>query len=461
MMIGLVLVSCDDFVDVSTPKNQIDTKGVFSSNETALSAISGVYAEMMTNGGFASGAYNSVTFLSSLSGDDLMSTFSDTEIKAFYTNSILPTNSLSADYLWSEPYKFIYYANSILDGLSTSTTLEDSVSRQIEGEAKFIRAFCNFYLVNLFGDVPIVKTTPFEINTALERSPKKDVYAEIITDLLDAEKLLSDSYEFSVQRVRPNKYAASALLARVYLYNSEWDKAEQYASAVIENSSLYSLADVSEVFKMDNTEAIWQLMPPDPWLLRESTVFILTYEPLNNVYLNPDLVASFDAEDSRLTTWIDSIKVDDKIYFFAYKYTDVDGAVTEYSTVLRLAEQYLIRAEARAHQNKISLSVDDLNVTRTRANAVLLDGADPSLDQAKLLDEIELERRREFFTEWGHRWLDLKRWQSKSDPTLTRADDVLPDFKGNLWQRTDVLYPIPNIQLQNDPNMVNSQNPGY
>ncbi len=175
--------------------------------------------------------------------------------------------------------------------------------------------------------------------------------------------------------------------------------------------------------------------------------------------MNPDFIASFDVDDLRLLNWIDSIKVESQIYFFPYKYNDLDGEVTQYSTVFRLAEQYLIRAEARARQNKFDLSIEDLNVIRIRANEDLLDSSDPSFDQTKLLDEIEQERRHEFFAEWGHRWLDLKRWQSKNNSALTRADDVLPNLKGNLWQSTDVLYPIPNVQMQNDPNMANSQNP--
>ncbi len=94
------------------------------------------------------------------------------------------------------------------------------------GEARFFRAFCYFYLVNLFGDVPLATTTDSTINARLPRIPSDEVYQQIITDLKEAESLLSTeyldanlkSYGGLPERVRPTKWAASAMLARVYLY---------------------------------------------------------------------------------------------------------------------------------------------------------------------------------------------------------------------------------------------------
>ena len=115
--------------------------------------------------------------------------------------------------------------------------------------------------------------------------------------------------------------------------------------------------------------------------------------------------------------------------------------------VLRLAEQYLIRAEARAQQNNISGSQSDLNLIRNRAGLVNT----AANDKTALLTAIEHERQVELFTEWGHRWLDLKR--------TNRADAVLGPIKAPNWQPTDMLYPIPQTQIANDPNV--HQNPGY
>src|SRR5690606_22566439 len=140
------------------------------------------------------------------------------------------------------------------------------------------------------------------------------------------------------------------------------------------------------------------------------------------------------------------------------KYKDnrsADG-ITEYSMVMRLAEQYLIRAEARARQDKLTDAVEgvgnsaesDLNAVRTRAG---LAGTDADTKSSMLL-AIEDERLRELYTEWGHRWLDLKR--------TNRTTAVLEPLKPG-WNETKELFPIPAIQFINDPAMEGQQNPGY
>lgn len=115
--------------------------------------------------------------------------------------------------------------------------------------------------------------------------------------------------------------------------------------------------------------------------------------------------------------------------------------------VLRLAEQYLIRSEARAMQSNFEGALQDINQTRSRAGLT-----DVDLDNtAELLTAIEKERRIELFSEWGHRWLDLKR--------LNRADAVLSIFKASNWNSTDIFYPIPKSDLINNKSLI--QNPGY
>jgi hypothetical protein len=117
--------------------------------------------------------------------------------------------------------------------------------------------------------------------------------------------------------------------------------------------------------------------------------------------------------------------------------------------VFRLAEQFLIRAEARAHLDKITganSAKADLNMIRDRA------GLPPTVASTKeeMLAAILQERRMELFVEWGHRWFDLKR--------TGKASEVLSVLKPR-WDPTDVLYPIPYNELQLNPNMM--QNAGY
>jgi len=125
-----------------------------------------------------------------------------------------------------------------------------------------------------------------------------------------------------------------------------------------------------------------------------------------------------------------------------------NGTATEYYMVFRLAEQYLIRAEAYMHQNKLANAVSDINKIRQRAGIPLL-SMESSGDG--IMKAIIKERRHELFAEWGHRWLDLKRWGL--------AGQVLAETKGSGWQSTDSLYPIPGAELRSNPSL--TQNEGY
>lgn len=115
-------------------------------------------------------------------------------------------------------------------GLTASTTVTASLKNQLLGEAKFLRAFNYFYLANLFGDVPLVLTPDYTVSGTLPRAPKADVYAQVVLDLLDAQKLLATTYPASGERTRVNQAAATALLARVYLYQQNWAAAETQAT---------------------------------------------------------------------------------------------------------------------------------------------------------------------------------------------------------------------------------------
>ena len=118
--------------------------------------------------------------------------------------------------------------------------------------------------------------------------------------------------------------------------------------------------------------------------------------------------------------------------------------------VLRLPEQYLIRAEARIHQGNLNGAMADINVIRKRAGLELLSSNTVDIKADALMNIVLEERRKEFFTEWGHRWLDLKR---------TRRSEAILSPGNPSWENTDVLYPIPQQERIKNSNL--SQNPGY
>jgi hypothetical protein len=451
LLVGIFPISCKKFLEINPPKTQISGLFVFESDVTAESALMGIYSQMMTNPGFASGAIASITYLSGLSADEFKNYASDIS-NEFYTNSILPSDSYLTVNIWGEIYQYIYSANAVIEGVSHSVSISAPVKKQLEGEAKFIRAFCHFYLVNLFGDIPLVVSTNYLSNSKKSRTAAAQVWQQIITDLKDAQNLLSDDYTISNgQKVRPNKGAATAMLARAYLYTSDWLDAEAQATAVINATAFYSLdSNLNSVFLANSTEAIWQLFPVSPGInTNEGNIFILTPGTIPaNVTLSDQVLAAFEINDNRKLAWVDSISVSGHTFFFPFKYKVKTGiTLSEYSMVLRLAEQYLIRAEARAEQNNLTGSVTDLNIIRKRAGLPNT----TAMSQPDLLTAILHERQVELFTEWGHRWLDLKR--------TNNSNFALGPIKSPGWQPTDTLYPIPQSELLTDPNLV--QNAGY
>ncbi len=160
---------------------------------------------------------------------------------------------------------------------------------------------------------------------------------------------------------------------------------------------------------------------------------------------------AFEAGDLRRKNWVDSSVVDGNVYYFPFKYkVNYNPTILEDIMVLRISEQYLIRAEARAHKNlELTGAVNDLNIVRQRAG---LPALSDNLSQDEILAATMKERRVELFTEWGNRWLDLKR--------SNMADSVLSAEKGQSWQSTDTLYPIPFNEIQTNV-YLKHKNPGY
>ena len=445
---SLLLTSCEDFVDIDPPNTEIIRQDVFERNQTAIDAVKGIYYEMI-NGGWASGGFGSVTYLTGFLADELDSYSDNNE---FYNNSIQVDNS-EVKGLWDDIYNTIYLANAVIEGVQNSEQMAEQIKGQLEGEAKFIRAFAHFHLVNLFGEVPVITTTDYRVNNVVSRNTVGKVYDQIITDLQEAQALLSEDYQFSNnEKIVPNRATATALLARVYLFNGNWSSAEQQATLVIDNANYGLETDLDSVFLANSLEAIWQLQPTSSGgNTFEGTVFINTGEPCCQALTN-DFLGSFEANDNRFTDWVGNSTDGSTIWSHSFKYKIRSGNPgIEYSMVLRVAEQYLIRAEANAQQNELMGAMADLDVIRGRAGLPLIQDTNPTISQADILLAIEQERRVELFTEWGQRWFDLKR--------TGRANTVLSVLKEG-WQPTDVLLPVPEVDIEINGNLL-PQNSGY
>ena len=445
-MILAIVFGCEDFVDVDPPQTGLVSETVFADDINAESAVSGIYSRMVeSTTGIFTGS-QSITVFSGRASDELLNHSVIPQFIEFSNNDLVVDNGFNNS-LWNQLYQFIYSANSVLEGLESSNSVTDSLSIQWQGEARFIRAWCYFYLVNLYGDVPLALTTDFEVNSSLPRTSSELVYDLIVRDLLDAQEQLSEDYPTD-QRIRPNRAVATALLARVYLYRENWAEAEREATSLIEDGRYSLEPDLENVFLSSSDEAIWQLQSIVPGVGSvEAITFVLLRTP-REVSLNPDFVTTFEDSDIREDVWVGTLDSRGTLYYYPFKYKSrLADASNEYLTVFRLAEMYLIRAEARARQNNVISAQEDINVIRTRAQLPTTTAS----DQASLLAAIELERKHELFAELGHRWFDLKRED--------RATEVLLPIKP-LWESTDVLWPVPLNEFLNNPNL-GEQNPGY
>lgn len=451
LICSLILTSaCEEFVQIDPPKTEIVRETVFSNDASAMAAIRGIYSAMMTRQSFTNGQIEKYCGLSS---DELMDLSGRADQVEFESNALTAVNQTVLNIFWKEAYSYILNANAILEGLAQSTSMTPAMLSQIEGEAKFIRAFCHFYLTNLFGEIPYIVTTDYRVNAKISRLAVSEINQLLIADLLDAEDLLAEDYSYSSGlRTQPVKAAASAMLARVYLYQGNWIKAEEYATKIIDNTGMFTLVDnLDEIFLANSLETIWQLQPVTPELSTGQAKLFILLVPPRDIVLREELVNAFEENDQRKEQWIGNFQHGDDTYYFPFKYKVYSAnEVVEQATVLRLSELYLIRAEARAQQNKLTNAIQDIDRIRNRANLPLIETTNPSITKEELLSTIEHERRIELFSEWGHRWLDLKR--------TGKADQVLSGLKSD-WQNTDELYPIPNTERLVNPNL--TQNPGY
>ena len=411
--------------------------------------MDGIYSSMVSSDGIFGGGNQSVGFLTGLSSDELLNYTTLPEIVQFYQNALTKDNTTLYSSLWIPAYKSIYEANGVLDGLAGSGHISSALRMELTGEAKFVRAFSNFYLTGLFGGIPLLVTSDYKTNALSFRSKKDSVYQSILADLRDAQNLLPTDYSASNgERVRPNSWTATALLSRIYLYQGDWVDAEAQATILLNATSQFNLVpDLNQVFLANSPEAIWQLKPNIAGQnTNEGNFYILTAPP-SFTALSPQLVNAFEPDDGRRQNWIADTVFGTDTFYYPFKYkVRYSETLTEYSMVFRLAEIYLIRAEARAYLNNFPGAAADLDSIRLRAGLANTTASDLST----LLVAIQHERQVELFTEWGHRWLDLIR-TGQATPLLS---GIKPD-----WQPNDTLFPIPQADISSDPNL--TQNPGY
>ena len=455
------LPACKKLVNVGNPPTAIVRDKVFDSDGAANAAVVNMYADMIFGPSFTNGL---ISKLPALHTDELVCTpIANNPIDTPFYNSPLLANNQTIEKSWSRFYTVIYNANAVLEGLAASSVVTDSLRWQWSGEAKFVRALNYFYLVNLFGDVPLVLSTDYYPNKSLPRSAVRDVYTQVIADLKEAAGLLPAVRHRSDTTVpgniRATKWAANALLARVYLYRQDWASAIAMATSVIDGGRFMLCADPSQTFLKGSPETIFQLQAV---LNKNNSAEALLFLPVSGMpayAITPALLRSIERGDQRKTTWMARhINGKDTLYYpFKYKVRTSTPA-KEYTVVLRLAEMYLIRAEASARLGLLegaTGALADLQKVRDRAGLT----APVTGNDKAVLAAIEQERQVEFFAEWGHRLFDLKRLPGRQNPGHARLQEVMKAHKPAAWKNHYERWPIPADQIGINGQL--TQNPGY
>ncbi len=378
-----------------------------------------------------------------------------TDYQELGTKQITAANG-AVNALWGSIFRTVYVANFILERLPQVGSVPEDTRKSVAAEARFMRGWANFIGAFTYGDIPKVTTIDQIANRTIPRSPKAEILASVLADfqaaLADLPTVTSASTNITTNATYLNKISCRAAMARYYLYLKNWAQAEEQATQVI-NSGVYKLeTNFSDIITRDFTgESILEVgynLSDDPGTSSFGLNNLLVGR--REVIPSNQLVLIFNATEAgtrRETITFNAQQQRGNDNGFTVRKHGTASEDNNNIVLMRLAEMYLIRAEARAQQGKLSGAgaIADINVLRTRAKAP----AAAVAAQADVLLTIERERVYELAFE-GHRWYDLVR--------TGRAQAVMSAFTPN-WNTRYELWPIPQREIQQ--NTALQQNPGY
>lgn len=451
---AITFVSCDNTLDLA-PEDSLTPNIIFSNESLATNALNGMYSSLQSSN-VLSGIPDTMTEWQS---DNVEFVGSFPTFDEIYTYNTLSDNTSILN-VWNAHYSAINQANMIIENVPLVNDPAFTVAKKnnLVGQARFIRSLLYLNLSQVFGkqlkqdptgnslSIPLV-IEPFSGKVNLpKRSTLKEVY-----DLIEKDLLLARGSITNTGKDKATSAAASALLARLYLYQERWNDAATSATTVI-NTSGISLATNYSFYNNTSTEHIFQVQN-----IAGDTGFAESFSKLHSptafggrgdTPFSTDLISAFQTEPGDLRFGLSRTGVDAKnrSSLFSTKYPN-GVANTDDPNVIRVSEMFLIRAEANLRGSLTvggQTPVEDFNRTRVRAGLSALSTIN--------LTDILNERRKEFCFE-GLRRMDLLRnnlpLRSSSMPNAAKAQP----------NQDKVVFPIPQRELDNNKNL--TQNPGY
>ena len=442
---------CQKQLDIK-PQNSVESTLALKTSKDVQGVLIGAYTAAGLRGLYG-GRFQSTTDFLADDGDFAYSgTFSDyTELN----NKAITVNNGFVEGVWDTGYNTIGVCNTVLSNLNL---VDAANAARVEGEAKFLRGMIYFDLARVFGKawndgspatnlaVPIVLTPTTAIADIkyVTRNTVAEVYAQAIADLQVAEAKLGTKSTYA------SSAAASAILARIYLTQETYDLAEAEATKII-SSNAYSLVEhysdefqvkeqATRVFNTSEDIFAIQISNQSGFNALNEVYASSAFAGREETYLFGQFFDRFEAGDDRVNEVTDDS--------FTSKFNNAFANVV----VIRLAEIYLIRAEARALKASPNLTgaAADINVIRRRA---LLDDTGAAT-AADLLDAVKYERHAELGFE-GFELFDLKRYKGTTYSVDGDGRHVDP-FP---WNSPKLVFPIPKRERDANPQLI--QNEGY
>jgi len=474
VVIPLILISCSkDWVDLK-PTTQVPSQEAIKNIFDADYAINGIYSTFQNYEYYGA----RMQYYADVTGDDMQATGTNKRASAYYMMYTTPDNSYPS--LWSLPYQVMRYANNLLsqiDGLPVTPT--DAAKRDdIKGQALALRALALFDVTRVHGSTytkdngaslgGVIVTEVVGPDYLPARNTVAECYTQIIKDLTSAIPLLKATKNDG----KINRWAATTLLSRVYLYKGDNANALIQAEATIAGALAngYRLWTNAEY---GSATAAWKSRFTPEVLFEivntltdragnDGIAYLLWSGGYNDIVLTSDFLTLLEEDPldvrgklTALITTSSSFNKTRKIYLL--KYTGADADVRNANIpVFRLSEAYLNAAEASVKTGDNAKAITYLNAIVQRANP-----AKTVVGTTVTLDRVIKERRKEFVGE-GQRQFDALR----NNETIKRIGGwhipgLLTEVTSYNRDYFHAILPIPRYEIDANPTMKNHQNPGY